>query len=101
MTATSTTPTQHDVGSTRAITVAWVVLSAITVLSWWLAPGHSEGPATASIPITVAAIALGVIKSRVIIRYFMEVRSAPRWLRRSTDLWLAVLWGAVLVIYLW
>lgn len=101
MTTTSTTPPQHDVGSTRAITVAWVVLSAITVLSWWLAPGHSEGPATASIPITVAAIALGVVKSRVIIRYFMEVRSAPRWLRHSTDVWLVVLWGAVLVIYLW
>lgn len=101
MTTTSTTPTRQHVGSTRAITVAWVVLSAITVLSWWLAPGHSEGPATASIPITVAAIVLGAIKSRVIIRYFMEVRSAPRWLQRSTDLWLVVLWGAVLVIYLW
>jgi hypothetical protein len=37
----------------------------------------------------------------MIIRYFMEVRSAPRWLRRSTDLWLAVLWTSILVIYLW
>jgi hypothetical protein len=85
---------------TRAITVAWLVLSAITVISWWLAPGHG-GQASASIPITVAAILLGFVKSRMIIRYFMEVRTAPRWLRNSTDAWLAVLWTAVLVIYLW
>jgi len=31
----------------------------------------------------------------------MEVRSAPRWLRRSTDLCLVVLWTSILVIYLW
>jgi hypothetical protein len=37
----------------------------------------------------------------LIIRHFMEVRTAPRWLRLSTDGWLVALWGAVLVIYLW
>lgn len=87
--------------STRAITVAWLVLSAITVVSWWLAPGHSGGHASASVPITVAAILLGFVKGRLIIRYFMEVRGAPAWLRHSTDLWLTVLWTTILVIYLW
>ncbi|GAB3236811.1 cytochrome C oxidase subunit IV family protein [Mycolicibacterium hippocampi] len=96
-----TTSTDSPERSTRAITAAWLVLSAITVVSWWLAPGHSEDHASASVPITVTAILLGFIKGRVIIRYFMEVRDAPRWLRHSTDLWLAALWGAVLVIYLW
>ena len=71
------------------------------MISWWLAPGHAGGHTTASIPITVAAILLGFIKGRMIIRYFMEVRSAPRWLRHSTDLWLVVLWTSILVIYLW
>lgn len=87
--------------STRAITAAWLVLSAITVVSWWLAPGHTGGEASASVPLTAAAILLGFVKGRVIIRYFMEVRSAPAWLRHSTDLWLVALWGAVLAIYLW
>ncbi len=94
----SRTPSEQ---STRPVTLAWLVLVAITVVSWWLAPGHSGGPVTASVPITVAAVALGFVKCRMIIGYFMEVRYAPRWLRRSTDLWLAVLWGAVLGIYLW
>lgn len=85
----------------RAITVAWLALSAITVISWWLAPGHSGAHAGPSVPITVAAIVLGFVKCRMIIRQFMEVGTAPRWLRLATDAWLVVLWTAVLVIYLW
>lgn len=84
----------------RLTTVTWLVLVAITVLAWWLAPGHSAGPVEPSIPITVAVIALSAVKVRLIIRNFMEVRTAPIWLRRATDAWLAVLWTAVLVIYL-
>lgn len=82
---------------TRRITYVWVILCAVTVLSWWL--GH--GAAVASVPITVSVIALAVIKCRLIIREFMEVRTAPAWLRIGTDAWLATLSAAVLVIYLW
>jgi Prokaryotic Cytochrome C oxidase subunit IV len=92
--------TAPTTSSGRAITYAWIVLCAITMLSWWLAPGHSHGTAGASVPITLAVIALGFIKARLIIRYFMEIRTAPRWLKASTDAWLAVLWLAILGIYL-
>jgi hypothetical protein len=79
----------------------WLVLCAITISTWWLAPGHRGGTAVASVPITVAVVALGFIKGRLIIRTFMEVRTAPRWLRLATDGWLVVLWAAVLGIYLY
>lgn len=80
----------------------WLVLCAITISSWWLAPGHrGGGAAVASVPITVAVILLGFIKGRLIIRTFMEVRTAPRWLRLSTDAWLVVLWASILAIYLY
>lgn len=82
------------------ITGTWLVLMAITVLAWWLAPGHTRGHAEPSIPITVAVIALAAVKARLIIRNFMEVRTAPRWLRRATDGWLVVLSATVLAIYL-
>lgn len=85
----------------RAVTVAWFVLAAITLLSWWLAPAHAHGSAAASVPITLAVIALAAVKGRLIIRYFMEVRHAPHWLRWATDAWLLVLWAAVTGIYLW
>ena len=93
--------TKVSVGERRTITVVWLALSVITVVSWWLAPGHSGGQAGPSIPITVAAILLGFVKCRLIIRHFMEVRAAPKWLRHSTDAWLVTLWTAVLAIYLW
>ena len=97
----STPETLPGRSEARSITIAWLALSAITVLGWWLAPGHSGGQADPSVPITVAVIMLGFVKCRVIIRCFMEVRSAPVWLRRSTDGWLVTLWLAVLAIYLW
>lgn len=84
----------------RTTTYAWIILSAITIASWWLAPGHSRGAAAASIPITIAVVLLAFIKARVIIRYFMEVRTAPRWLKLFADAWLTVLWAAILAIYL-
>ena len=85
----------------RAITYVWIILSAITLVSWFLGPARVAGPAVASGPITVAVLAMAFIKARLIIGYFMEVRTAPAWLRLSTDAWLVVLWGAVLAIYLW
>jgi caa(3)-type oxidase subunit IV len=93
------TTTQTD-PAIRAITYAWLVLTTITIVSWWLAPGHSGGVAVPNVAITVAVVALGFIKGRLIIRYFMEVRTAPRWLRLATDAWLAVLWLGILTIYL-
>lgn len=87
-------------GSTRAITIAWTVLCALTIGTWWLSPAHSGLAAVASVSISVAVVVLGFIKGRLIIRYFMEVRTAPRWLRLATDGWLLVLWTSVLIIYL-
>ena len=62
---------------------------------------HSGGQAVANVSITVAVVLLGFIKGRFIIRYFMEVRTAPRSLKVSTDAWLVVLWAALLAIYLY
>ena len=84
----------------RTITWTWLVLVAITIGSWWLAPAHSRGVASASFAVTCVVLGLAVIKSRLIIRNFMEVRSAPGWLKLATDAWLGVLVASVLVIYL-
>lgn len=85
--------------TTVRLTSVWLILSAITVAAWWLAPGHAR--ATASVPVTIAVLAMAMVKVRLVIQQFMEVRTAPGWLRLFTDAWLVVLWGAVLIIYLW
>lgn len=84
----------------RAITWAWLALVAITIGSWWLAPAHFTEAVDPSTPITALVLVLTVVKSRLVMQYFMEVRTAPRWLRRATDAWLAVLTATVFVIYL-
>jgi hypothetical protein len=85
----------------RTTTYVWVILSAITVVSWFLAPAHAHGVAEANVTITIAVLLMAAIKARLIIQYFMEVRTAPMWLRISTDVWLVALFGGVLGIYLY
>jgi cytochrome c oxidase subunit IV len=90
----------HRRSAADTTTYAWIILSANTILSWWPAPGHTRGAAVvASAPIT-AVIRLGFIKGRMIIRYFKEVRTAPRWLKLCTAAWLTAVWARILAIYL-
>ncbi|MGV0871573.1 cytochrome C oxidase subunit IV family protein [Mycolicibacterium sp. XJ879] len=90
----------HPHTTSARMTWCWIVLTAITLASWWLAPAHFTNTVHASTPITALVLILAWLKSRLIIRNFMEVRTAPRWLRLSTDAWLGVLFTAVFVIYL-
>jgi hypothetical protein len=80
----------------RVTTYVFVVLAALTLTSYLLGPAP-----VASLGITVAVLVLALVKVRLIIRYFMEVRSGPTWLKRCTDAWLVVLFAALLAIYLY
>lgn len=80
--------------------IVWLVLSALTIASWWLRVIHDHGALSASTAATVGVLAVALIKGRLIIREFMEVRSAPAWLGWATDGWLSVLWATILVMYL-
>ena len=83
-------------------TYVWAILSAITILSWWLGrTAHHGALLVSSTGVTVGVLAIGFIKARLIMQQFMEVRTAPIWLRRFMDSWLVVFWGAVLAIYLY
>jgi hypothetical protein len=59
--------------------------------------GARLSPGTA---LTSAVLAITAVKTRLVIREFMEVRAAPAWLRRATDAWLAVLMAAIIALYL-
>jgi Prokaryotic Cytochrome C oxidase subunit IV len=91
----------HRHSAARTTTYAWIILSANTIPSWWPTAGHTRGAAAvASAPITMALILLGFIKGRMIIRYFIEVRTAPPWLKLFAAAWLTAVWAGILAIYL-
>ncbi|MFC8045264.1 cytochrome C oxidase subunit IV family protein [Nocardia sp. NPDC057353] len=81
--------------STRELLLVWLVLVLSTVAAWWFAPGHDAAELAAVV------VVLAVVKCRLVLRRFMEVGRAPRWLRLGTDAWLAVLWAGLTGIYLW
>jgi hypothetical protein len=80
------------------ITWTWALLSALTMVSWALAATRRFTPSTA---VTIVVLAIAAVKTRTVIRQFMDVRVAPHWLRRATDAWLAVLMAAIIGLYLW
>ena len=83
------------------LTYILLILCACTILSWWLGgPERDRGHVAADTLITICVMAIGLFKAWLIIRQFMEVRTAPRWLRVFTDVWLVAFWGAVLGLYL-
>ena len=87
-------------GARNAWTV-WIGLTAITLVAWLIAPGHTGNARNAGSGLIAVIAVLGLIKCRLIIRYFMEVRYAPAWLRIATDAWLAILWLTLLGAYLY
>ncbi|WP_245718411.1 cytochrome C oxidase subunit IV family protein [Nocardia miyunensis] len=85
----------------RNILLVWIVLVAITILAWCLTPENRGDGSTLDSMLVSVIVVLGMIKSRLIIRHFMEVRAAPRWLRIGTDAWVVVLWLALLGLNLY
>ncbi|MFE9327326.1 cytochrome C oxidase subunit IV family protein [Nocardia sp. NPDC052278] len=85
----------------RTIVAVWLVLIAITIILWCLTPDHHDTGNLSDEILVTAIVALGMVKSRLIIRYFMEVRSAPRWLQIATDAWIVALWLTLLAVPLY
>lgn len=79
--------------------LAWLVLSAITLIYLWVDAGDSDGTIRPSIAITTVAIVMATIKVRIIFQEFMEVRTAPVLLRRLADLWVLIIAAALLGSY--
>jgi hypothetical protein len=85
----------------RRLTYVWVLLSAITIGTWWLGHAPTESALSTRAVITIAALTIAAVKVQIIIWHFMEVRTGPIWLRISTAAWLLALLAILLVIYLW
>ena len=95
-----TTPETSDRAVGRRITTTWLVAAVLTLVSWAIAIAVDGGHTKPSTAVAVIGLALGTVKVRLIVQHFMEVRTAPRWLKTFTDVWLAVLTLTILALYL-
>ena len=74
----------------KRLTVVWLALSAITLAQLAIASLDEQNTLTPNAVVTSSVIVIALVKVRVIIREFMEVRHAPVLLCRLTDLWVAL-----------
>lgn len=75
--------------SGKRLTLVWAILSAITLAQLLVLMTDSPGHINPNVLATFSIILISLFKVRLIIREFMEVKSAPSWLRWGTDIWLA------------
>jgi len=81
------------------LTLVWMLLVAATVVSWWLGARGDGRPLQVNLAVTAGVVAIALVKIRLVVWHFMEVRTAPSWLRYNCDGWLVFLALMVLALY--
>ena len=81
------------------LTRVWAFLTAITVVSWWISRG-AGGAFHLNSAVTLGVLLIAVVKVHLVMRYFMEVRHGPTWLKRATGGWLILLFLLLSGFYL-
>ena len=87
------------VSSQSRLSIAWFALTAITLFAWWIGAHRGEGPLRPDPAVGLSAMAITLVKVRVIIREFMDVRHAPARLKLVTDAWLILFIIAMVIAY--
>ena len=75
--------------SNRALTLAWLVLLAITATTYWLGGWRTEAATGSMVPVLVLC-ALTFVKGLLVSLEFLELRHAPALWRWLVCGWLAV-----------
>jgi hypothetical protein len=73
----------------------WLLLTALTALSWWLGYGLGVGKVA-----TIAVLILAFFKVNVVGAYFMELRFAPLALKLVFNGWTLFVCAVLIGIYL-
>ena len=89
------------ISAARRLATAWVAAVVFTLIYLLIdRTVDDDGVLGASTFATIAAISLALIKVRIIIREFMDVRHAPRILRTMTDALVVVMAASLFGTYL-
>jgi hypothetical protein len=89
------------ISGARRLATAWVVVVVFTLIYLIIdRTVDDDGALGASTLASIAAISLALIKVRIIMREFMDVRHAPRILRTMTDVLVVVMAASLVGTYL-
>ncbi|RLA44053.1 MAG: hypothetical protein DRR06_10665 [Gammaproteobacteria bacterium] len=80
-------------------TPIWLLLMIATGLSWWLGVDAGREEDLNYHLISTTLIIIAFIKVRFVMRYFMEVRTAPLSLRLICDAWIVVVCSAIVWLF--
>jgi len=81
------------------LTIILVLLVSVTVLSWYLGTGGGAHPTAPNLAISAAVLFIALFKVRLIMREFMDVGTAPAWVRRTSSAWLVLFFAALFVVH--
>lgn len=87
------------VGFEKRLLVVWLVLAAITLVQLGVDSLDGAHGLEPNGWITSAIVMIALVKVRLILREFMEVREAPARLVGLADLWVVVTGGTLLGCY--
>lgn len=85
--------------ATARLGAVCALLTGVTLLSWWIGSNDGLQAFTLNAGISVGVILMAALKVRLIVWEFMELKHAPRTLRRTADATLAGLIGILLLVY--
>jgi len=94
----TTSPVRGHVTSVRYIIGAWLVVLALTLISWWFSTDQAVASLGAK-GIDTAILLVAFTKMFVISDAFMEQRQAAHWLRLSFAGWYVLVCGALITAY--
>jgi hypothetical protein len=83
----------------KRLLFVWLALSVITFAQLALGSLGEGHPVAPNAAVTSSVIVIALVKVRIIIREFMEVRHAPVLLCRLTDLWVVLTGVSLLGAY--
>lgn len=83
----------------KRLLMVCLLLTGVTLLSWWLGASHGHHAFSLNAGITVGVTLMAALKVRVIAWEFMELKHAPVRMQRVADAMLASLTTAMLILY--
>lgn len=83
----------------KRLAAVCLLLTGVTLLSWWLGNSHGHHAFTLNAGITLGVILIAALKVRVIVWEFMELKHAPVKMQRVADASLGFITTTLLTLY--